>query len=363
MNKVHRKMAGVLVMAGIFSFALIPVHADQSPAYQTHEDGRVTATVTITTEDTAQDYPFEEEITLDGKTYVKRQDSVHREIVSQTPITTTTRLTETTTLSELKDQAVPDTHQVIKDGQTFPLSLVSAEYQPQQVQTGTRTITGQTVYGFQTAQPQAPETKMIPYTDGGEVKQAEGAFTGWTAGKNRWKSGYTLTAKFIGDTDVRYYLYGNTQMPNTGSVPPVKGFEAVILQGLSLDPKAVRIDSATWQGHPVMENGQPVRYASLSCSRLGREYTASYTAVVPIQETRYTATAVYENPDVSLPTGQNQYTINITAGYDLQPNLSPILIFSIALLVAVLLTVVILLFLRHKKQHRKDENRCPTVAP
>ena len=171
-------------------------------------------------------------------------------------------------------------------------------------------------------------------------------------GEYQWQDGYVIHSRYYGDTDCAYYQFGNTKIPNTlnGSVPYM-GYEDSILQSLGLSSDTYRINNATWDGEPTVENGVTVRNAIFHCSQYAARYVANYETAVPEQINGYNATATY-SAEIEAPTGEIEYTVKAVAEY-VQEERLPLTMMTVGIILFALIVIGILFLLKRKK--RKEE--------
>lgn len=334
-----KKAAAILIGVSILFSIPVSVAAE--------ENLTVTRTQNYTTTNKNQQADFEKEIVQDNQAYTL--DKVLYEILEQHPVEQPQTITETKITSNLTQQQVDDTIQS-ETYSDITLYLADVRYETVQLPQ-TITVTETTDFGYQPSQPSAPNTKELTYTDtDGSQKTVTAPLLSITnTAPPSMRQGYTITGRYYGDDDVKYYMFGNTKInANADGSVPYRGYESVILSDLGLDSNNVRIDSAAWSGTD-QQNGQTVKYANFNCSRMEAPYTATYSISVPA--TGYTATATY-TAIANLPTEQTEYTIKATAMY--QKSSSPFVIIAAGTILLLGLLAVFILFLL-KRKRRRDE--------
>ena len=345
------KKQRVIAFTAVIAMVLTPLPVTAADRNTQKIDGKtIEQSYTYTTTDKDQKPDFKSTIEYDGKTYTLVIPSVKTEIQLESPVTEKKNLTETVTTDHLLVKAIDNQLDKSYGNANFTLELDKADYQEAEIEDGTKVVTAAVDYGFNTSQPAASQTTTISYNSNGHPREATVSFDDFSVSSPYWQSGYTITARYVGDDDVRFYNFGGIQIPNTGNGVPYQGYEAAILNSLGLDSNNVRIDSASWTGSTT-ENGQHVRYATLNCSRYGRDYVANYSAAVPTYVTEYTATAVYKLDNADVPTGDTAYTIYATAQYETSGVHPAIIVAGVVLLA---LFILGLLFIIKRKKRKEN---------
>ena len=347
---MKRIMSLAFSLGCIVCLGLNVVSADTNTNVSYQPDGnKLNAVFQYTTIQPNEKYQFKGKIKYQGKGYhLARNPTVTYDVVSTEPEKKEKQFSETIKTEHLVSEYVPDTYEIEYQGKTYELPLEDVSYTQMDTK---KAITGTTGYGFSVAQPaDIPQEKRLEYEDeAGKLQSVSGKLTGVTKGKSYWKSGFPIEAKYYGDPDVRYYQFGNTKIPNTGSGVPYIGYETEILESLGLSPNLTQIEQAEWSGDYKQENGTTVRYASFSCRRYGADYTAHYTAEIP----EYAAEATYSDT-FSLETGNTLYTISAKVTY-VKDSIVPVVIGISLILIIVLLLILWLLFVAKRKRKKKEE--------
>lgn len=304
---------------------------------------------TTTTENDA--YPFESEMERNGTTY--KLSNITYDTVSQKEVTKPETITIERSFEHLREQEVAQEIAMDQDGEQIMLQLTHVQFEPVTFPTGEMfTITGSTNFGYSPIRPDIPQTKEITYGHNDNKLVAKASLVDVVQEEYQWRDGYTIHGRYYGDTDCAYYQFENTQIPNTldGSVPYM-GYEDSILQSLGLSPNTYRINNATWDGEPIIENGVTVRNAIFHCSQYAARYVANYETTIPEQINGYNATATY-SVEIEVPTGEIEYTVKAVAEYVEEERL-PLTMITVGVVLLALIIIGILFLLRHRK--RKEE--------
>ena len=304
---------------------------------------------TTTTE--SYTYPFASEMEQNGITY--ELSNITYDTVSQKEVTKPETITVEQNFEHLRNQKVKQEMTVDRDGKELVLQLTDVQFEPVTFPTGERiTITSSTDFGYSSTRPDVPQTKEITYGHNDNKLVAKASLVDVVQEESRWRDGYTIQGRYYGDTDCMYYQFENTQIPNTldGSVPYV-GYEDSILQSLGLSPNTYRINNATWDGEPIIENGVTVRNAIFHCSQYAARYVANYEAAVPEQINGYNATVTY-SVETEAPTGEIEYTVKAVAEY-VQEDKLPLTMITVGVVLLAFIVIGTLFLLRHRK--RKEE--------
>ncbi len=280
------------------------------------------------------------EIHEDGKTY--EAVKVTASVISKSEPVTVKKI-----YTNLTDKKVQQS--ITKSGEKLKLDDVEWTEHHRHAATGTLTYKGSD------KRPDAPKTKEITTSlpDGSEISVV-GKLQDIKQTGSSYSKPFTVTAKFIGDSDVAYYKLDDTQIPNNPKTPTFEGYQETILRHLNYNPADYRITDGKWKGNYVTENGQTVRYAEFSGLRKASDWTAYYeeelTADSPALAT-YDAVATYTNgmKDIS-------YEVMITVDYEKVglTLLQKILLASAAIIVLGGLIAAILLIIR-KKRNKESE--------
>ena len=164
---------------------------------------------------------------------------------------------------------------------------------------------------------------------------------------------FTVTAKFIGDSDVAYYKLDDTQIPNNPKTPTFEGYQETILRHLNYNPADYRITDGKWSSNYVTENGRTVRYAEFSGLRKASDWTAYYEEELSTDSpalATYDAVATYTNgiKDTS-------YEVMITVDYE-EVGLSllqKVLIVTAGIAILSIIIGLILMILKKKMEKNK----------
>lgn len=179
-----------------------------------------------------------------------------------------------------------------------------------------------------------------------------------------YKKPFTVTAKFTGDSDVDYYIFGGREIPNNPNSPEFEGYEKSILQALGLNPAICTLSGGRWTTDYKTENGNTVRYAEFTGTRQTRNWKAYYSekttgaassegvgadqseeAIV----NSYTATCIYGSEDTI-------YTVIAKVIYDHKKltTLGIITTACVGIAAFAALVAVLLLAIKRKKEQRTE---------
>lgn len=280
------------------------------------------------------------EIDEDGRTY--KAIKVTASVISKSEPVTVKK-----TYTNLTDKKVQKS--ITKSGEKLKLDDVEWTEHRRNAATGTLTYKGSD------KRPDAPKTKEITTSlpDGSEISVV-GKLQDIKQTGSSYSKPFTVTAKFIGDSDVAYYKLEDTKIPNNPETPTFEGYQETILRHLNYNPADYRITDGKWKGNYVTENGRTVRYAEFSGLRKASDWTAYYeeelTENSPALAT-YDAVATYTNgmKDIS-------YEVMIAVDYEKVglTLLQKILLASAAIILLGGLIAAILLIIR-KKRNKESE--------
>jgi hypothetical protein len=276
------------------------------------------------------------EIHEDGKTY--EAVKVTASVISKSEPVTVKK-----TYTNLTDKKVQQS--ITKSGEKLKLDDVEWTEHHRHAATGTLTYKGSD------KRPDAPKTKEITTSlpDGSEISVV-GKLQDIKQTGSSYSKPFTVTAKFIGDSDVAYYKLDDTQIPNNPKTPTFEGYQETILRHLNYNPADYRITDGKWSSNYVTEKGQTVRYAEFSGNRRTSDWIAYYqeelTENSPALAT-YDAVATYTNgiKDTS-------YEVMITVDYE-EVGLSllqKVLIVTAGIAIGSIIIGLILMVLKKKKE-------------
>lgn len=250
------------------------------------------------------------------------------------------------TYDNLTEKKLPKgSDEIEKDGKTLKLTDTKWESVGRTPISGTSTIKGSD------KKPEFAATKKVTATiaDGSTVT-ADCKLINVEQSGSSYSKPFTVTAKFYGDSDVDYYVFGNAQIPNNPSSPVWQGYESQILKALGLSSSEYVITSGKWTSDYEDENGAMVRYAEFSGVRQSSDWTAYYKEDA-VNEKIYTATCTYE-PETA------EYTVTATVDYSIThiSLFGKVAIGSAAVIVIAGLIAIILAVIGKKKKETKEEN-------
>ncbi|NCF00648.1 hypothetical protein, partial [Emergencia sp. 1XD21-10] len=172
------------------------------------------------------------EIHEDGKTY--EAVKVTASVISKSEPVTVKK-----TYTNLTDKKVQQS--ITKSGEKLKLDDVEWTEHHRHAATGTLTYKGSD------KRPDAPKTKEITTSlpDGSEISVV-GKLQDIKQTGSSYSKPFTVTAKFIGDSDVAYYKLDDTQIPNNPKTPTFEGYQETILRHLNYNPADYRITDGKW---------------------------------------------------------------------------------------------------------------------
>ncbi len=295
------------------------------------------------------DYPAPAEIKEGGTKYQLKD--IQYKIISKPE-----KVTKKVTYSGLTEKEVPQT--IKRNGKKLALKKVdwteNKEESRRNAATGSLTFTGYD------NRPDAPQTKEITATlPNGEKITVTGHLTGITKSGSSFSKPFTVRGKFTGDSDVSYYMLGNTRWPNNQSSPAFEGYEQIISDYLALGSN-YKLTSAAWDGDYKVENGKTVRYATFSGMRLSQNWTATYTETLTANSPSYTSISTTYNAEATYSSVSND-TYKVTAICTYEPeakrSLLPIIIgIGVGICVLAITIVIILQIIKRKKKGAENEN-------
>lgn len=250
-------------------------------------------------------------------------------------------------------EEIPDTITVEEDGKEVTLYLVSSE--AGELTEQVVAVTGEIDFGYTAAQPAAPATKQVSYTDTltGERKTATAYLTSIEMVEDyHWRDDVVVDATFYGGSDVDGFRLGigNTIVPYRSSKPALDGYEDDYLEYLNLSESQYRLTGAEWTGEWTKdERGNEIRTAEFTGERYVGRWVAHYSTNVNTS-TQDDVTAVYSNNE------EDSYTIKAVAIYE--KVFSPIIVAIIATAVTSIfitaLVIAIILYIIAKRRKQKD---------
>ena len=276
----------------IFSVLTTSIYANEIKTTK-NSDGTITQKIYDTPKDT---------IKFESKTYRLEKQSEKTEEIRENKT-----LTENKIFENLETKEVPQTLDVEYNGEKFTLKLSNVQYEEKEIENGTIDLTGTVDYGFLTERPAIAPTKEVTYKDNGIDKTATIPYSFLNQSEEYWKSGFSITGRYIGDNDVSFFNFNGNLIPNTndGSVP-YKNYENTILNSLGINPNKTRIDSANWT-NTYQEQGQQVKECVFNVSYYGSDYTANYSDTIAGHKTVYEANAIYSLENVDVLVGEREY--------------------------------------------------------
>lgn len=209
------------------------------------------------------------------------------------------------TYENLAEKKLPEgSEEIEKGGKTFKLSDTKWESVGRTAITGTSTIQGSD------KKPEFAASKKVTATlaDGSTVTADCKLIKVEQSGRS-YSMPFTVSAKFYGDSDIDYYVFGTAYIPNNPSSPVWQGFESQVLKELGLSSSEYVITGGKWTSDYENENGATVRYAEFSGIRKSSDWTAYYKEDA-VNEKIYTATCTYE-PEAA------EYTVIATVDYSI----------------------------------------------
>ena len=250
-------------------------------------------------------------------------------------------------------EEIPDTITVEEDGKEVTLYLVSSE--AGELTEQVVAVTGEIDFGYTAAQPAAPATKQVSYTDTltGERKTATAYLTSIEMVEDyHWRDDVVVDATFYGGSDVDGFRLGigNTIVPYRSSKPALDGYEDDYLEYLNLSESQYRLTGAEWTGEWTKdERGNEIRTAEFTGERYVGRWVAHYSTNVNTS-TQDDVTAIYSNNE------EDSYTIKAVAIYE--KVFSPIIVAIIATAVTSIfitaLVIAIILYIIAKRRKQKD---------
>lgn len=291
-------------------------------------------------------YTDHQEITIDGKKY--KAVDIKYEIVSEKE-----KVIKKTSYTQLTEKKVPKT--IKQDGKTLTLDKVQWTENKEKEKKRSAATGGVTYRGYD-SKPNAPKTTDITATlPNGEQITVTGHLTGVTRSDSSYSKPFTVKGKFTGDSDVAYYMLGDTKWPNNPDSPAFDGYEGIIESYLGLGSN-YKLTSAKWDGDYKTEGGKTVRYATFSGVRRSANWTATYAeqlntnspaAVVTPGTTTYNASVTYTNGIT-----KNEYEVKAIVTYEKEgwSLLQKILVATAGIAVVAIVIGVILAILKKKRR-------------
>lgn len=237
-----------------------------------------------------------------------------------------------------------------KDGEK--LKLVDVEWKEYNRTAATGTITKR---GYE-ERPTFPNTKALTYTlDNGTVINTAGKLKSVKATGQSYSKDFSVTGKFIGDSDVDFYNFNGTLIENNPKSPAFEGYETTILRYFGLNPTRYKITSGAWTSDYIEEDGQTVRYAKFSGKQLVSDWTAYYEEEFDDGSSSiklYEAKCYYGNQKDSI------YNVKVTVEYGkTEIIVGRVVAVSVGILVAAGFTTFLLLFLAKKKKRNEEPTK------
>lgn len=337
MKKIITSVITAVMMLSILS---VNIYADETNIIK-NSDGSITQKI--------YDDAVKDKIKFEGKTYKLEKQSEKTEEIREKKT-----LTENKTYENLEEKQVPQTLDVEYNGEKFTLKLSDVQYEEKEIENGTIDLNGTIDYGFQIDSHAIAPTKEISYKDNGIDKTATIPYFNLDKTNEYWKTGFSITGKYIGDDDVSFYNFNGNLIPNTndGTVP-YKNYENTILNSLGINPSKARIDSASWT-NTYQNNGQQVKECVFNVSYYGADYVANYSDTITGHKTVYQSNAIYTLENADVKTGETKQYYEVT--YKPQ-NINVVAITSITLLALALLSLLIMLIIKRIGKKEGDDNR------
>lgn len=212
--------------------------------------------------------------------------------------------------------------------------------------TGTYTVKGAI------KKPQFPEYRDIKGNINGVGKTVKGKLVEVKKIKDYTKP-FKVTATFIGDEDVEYYLLDSTKIPVNPTTPEFIGYENVILDSLGLNPGTHKITKGEWLGdYTIDDNGNTVRLARFTGFSIANSLTAFYEEEIDdeaLMTETYEATCLYGNYEKPM------YDVTITCIYG-RTALKTERVIATAIFLAAVIGGVMLVIIKKKKKKLDKEN-------
>ncbi len=329
-----------------------------------HEDGTITDTVTVQSENKDETYSFENQIEHEGKTYVLKDTS--SQVLEEKAVGEDVTFEHTESDFMLLENAdFAEKHELKTDTGSYILDLKEVTYET--ILTDEKTISleqGVTINKSSYAGDHKEYITVPYYYEEYGVTIEIPLYYNRTEDDNwQWIDDVIIPVKMTG-VDGAYILFEGEMIPFDGTVPPLAGYEDLFLNYLHLDSKFYRLNSAQWNGDIFTdENGVICQNATIYGERNVATFTAFYgghDTVVPqteILEAKAHYEAVYEVPsDV-----EKLYKIEHTAVYEEVEQIPFWVQFlqdygiSILLFLAIITAVIILYILAKKRKNKKGE--------
>lgn len=311
---------------------------------------------TYTSTNPEETYEFPETTEIDGKEY--ELTGVTYSIENEKPILEEETITETVTQDVFSEnEEIPQSIKKTVDGEKRTLTIVETKYTPKKVTLGKGTISTEAVIQVEGDSSLLPETAPAEYTDPEtgitvslelpliDVQEIDGV-----------TEQLTLPMTFYA-IDAPYFVFGDLQIPNAGSVPAVSGYEEAYLQYLGLSSDEYTITGADWSGDAYMQNGELCRDAVCYVDHYIPNYEGIYGGeeITLPEVDGYEAATTY-SAVVEVETGEIEYTMKATATYQ-ETGLSTaqITLISIGVIVLIIATILILYTLSKSKKRKESK--------
>ncbi|MGN0713922.1 MAG: hypothetical protein ACI4LJ_09055 [Anaerovoracaceae bacterium] len=273
---------------------------------------------------------------------VKRVTDIKIDLISE-------EVPEEAVFENLLEKKLPAEAEKFKTKDGTELNLIDTEWTDYEREAATGTLTKK---GYD-SEPTFPETTEITATlENGETITTTGKLSHVEISGSSYTKDFSVTGKFVGDSDVDYYDLNGTLIPNNPDSPQFTGYESIILQHFGLNPAAYNITSGVWTSDYMEENGQTVRYAKFSGLRKANDWTAYYEEELTDSSPNrllYTATCYYGVQKEAL------YNVHVTVEYGkTEIIVGRVVAASIGFLVIAGLVAFLLLFLSKKKKKEKE---------
>lgn len=279
---------------------------------------------------------------------VKRVTDIKIELISE-------EVPEEAVFENLLEKKLPEEAEKFTKKDGTELNLIDTEWTDYERDAATGTLTKK---GYDT-QPDFPETTEITAKlENGETITTTGKLSHVERTGASYAKEFSVTGKFIGDSDVDYYDLNGTLIPNNPVSPQFRGYESIILQHFGMNPASYTITSGVWTSDYMEENGQTVRYAKFSGLRKASDWTAYYEEELTDNSPNrllYTATCYYGVQKEAL------YNVHVTVEYGkTEIIVGRVVAASIGFLIIAGLIAYLLLLLAKKKK-KKEEGEQPAA--
>lgn len=356
---IHRLAAVFALTVIFFTCAGVSFAESLSDEMITNETGAMVRTVTYKSADKSTTWLFDEKYQV-GDIEYKLQEVKYS--ITDTVTSRFEHAEKMQTWLNLYTKDVPQevAYTLPDTDATVQLPLISVEYQRATITGREETVTSAFDFGFLTYAPTPEQSRSIDYYDAPSGRTVTGTvrYTNMTlADPWEWRD-VAATATFYSVASP-YYEIGTTgvYLDGSGAAPNIAGKEAALIAAIGQNVDTFKINSATWAGEAVEENGVMVRRATLQCSQYNARYVANYSATWKLPDAPgYTGIAIYGG-QIDVLSGRAEFTIMAVATYTLPLTLSTaarIVIGAVGLAIIVGAALFILYMIRK----RREENEC-----